>query len=895
MNLNASQVEKSHMHVILTHEHADFDALASLLGASLLMPDAVPVLPRRLNRNVTDFLTIYGGQLPFVEPNTLTRKQIDWATLVDTQSAQYPRGMGPETRIQVIDHHTLTRDDVEAGAYWGGKTGACATILVEELCRRGLELTPIEATLLLLGIYEDTGSLVYASTTPRDLRAAAWLMEQGANLEVAADFLHHPLSAAQRELYDRLVEEAETHEFAGHVTVIATANAPDFKDELSTVAHKIRNLLEPAALFVIVELDEHIQLVARSATDAVPVGQIAAAFGGGGHDRAAAAMIQDLSIEEAYHRLLELLNKHIQPPVSVREIMSHGAVRSIRPGTTVAVAARRMRRYGHEGYPVVRNGEVLGILTRREVDRALHHGLDEAPVETYMHKGAVTISPSASVEELQNLMMEYDVGQVPVVDRGDMIGIVTRTDLLKLWGQPDRVDRAGEITTRLQSALSPALLELLNLASAAADRRGDQLYIVGGFVRDLLLDIERGPDIDLVVDGDAIGLARTLQREHGGRATSHARFGTAKWILPDEWTQRPGVPNSLDFVTARTEFYERPTALPSVERGSIKSDLRRRDFTINTMAISLNPDRYGELLDFFGGETDLKRELIRVLHNLSFVEDPTRILRAARLAERLHFEIESRTRELIDDAVDLLDRVSGDRVRHELFSSFEEKAPEQVLARMHEFGALQAIHPALTYDQWIADKFKTLHSRIQHWYGMSCRLPGAKSDRPPPPQELPIQPEPTLYLALLCYRLGSDDIEEIVKSLQTSSDTANLVRQMPALRAAEEQLGQPNLRRSDIYHTLEEFDSDTLCALWVATDDSQVRERVELYHRELQCIEPAVDGHYLKELGVKPGPIYRDILGTVHDARLDREVRTQADEEALVRRLLQKYDVEIGD
>ncbi|MBS1253154.1 MAG: Multifunctional CCA protein [Anaerolineales bacterium] len=883
------------MHVILSHEHADFDALASLLGAALLMPDAVPVLPRRLNRNVTDFLTIYGGQLPFIEPGTLPRRQIDWATLVDTQSAQYPRGMGRETRIQIIDHHALSRDDVEQGGYWGSKTGACATLLVEEACRRNIELTPIEATLLLLGIYEDTGSLAYAGTTPRDLQAAAWLMEQGANLEVAADFLHHPLSAAQRDLYDRLVENAETHKFAGHVIVMATAKAPDFKDELSTVAHKIRNLLEPAALFVIVDLEEHVQLVTRSATDAVPVGRIATAFGGGGHDRAAAAMIQDLSIEETHQRLLQFLDKYIQPLITVEEIMSHGAVRTVDPDTTVAEAAETMRRYGHEGYPVVRDGEVLGILTRREVDRAMHHGLDSAPIETYMHKGAVSLSPQASVEELQKLMMEYDVGQVPVVDDGDMIGIVTRTDLLKLWGQPDRVDRAAEIKARLQSALSPALLELLDLASATADRHDDQLYIVGGFVRDLLLGVERGPDIDLVVDGDAIGLARSLQREQGGRVTSHFRFGTAKWILPDDWSNQAGVPDALDFVAARTEFYERPTALPSVERGSIKSDLRRRDFTINTMAISLNLDRYGELLDFFGGEADLQRGLIRVLHNLSFVEDPTRILRAARLAERLDFEIESRTRELIDDAVDLLDRVSGDRVRHELFSTFEEKEPERVLGWLHNLSALQTIHPALTYEAWVAEKFQNLRANIAGWYQMSCRPPNAKTDRSPLPPELPTQPRPALYLALLCYRLTAQEIAEIVRRLQTRRDIATLMRQMPALRSAEERLNQAGLRRSDVYHILEKFDADAVCLLWVATDDPQVRERTDLYQRELQCVEPILDGHYLEELGVRPGPIYRDVLEAIRDARLDLEVKAREDEEALVQRILAERGGGAGD
>ena len=146
-------------------------------------------------------------------------------------------------------------------------------------------------------------------------------------------------------------------------------------------------------------------------------------------------------------------------------------------------------------------------------------------------------------------------------------------------------------------------------------------------------------------------------------------------------------PESLDFVTARTEFYEHPTALPTIEQSSIKQDLHRRDFTINTLAVRLNPDRWGELLDFYGGTQDLEDGVIRVLHSLSFVEDPTRILRAARFEQRFHFRIEPRTEQLISDAVGLLERVSGERVRHELELIMAEAEPERVICRLAEMGS----------------------------------------------------------------------------------------------------------------------------------------------------------------------------------------------------------------
>ena len=260
-----------------------------------------------------------------------------------------------------------------------------------------------------------------------------------------------------------------------------------------------------------------------------------------------------------------------------------------------------------------------------------------------MVAGEVWFTPCDSVEVLHSIMAEYGWGQMPVVESGEVIGIVTRTDLIKLWSTPAKaLSIEDEISQRLSRALSPVTLDLMRHISHTADQMGYSIYFVGGLVRDLLLGLPIG-DIDIVVEGDAITLARRLSRLFGGRIRSHGRFGTAKWLMDDADTQvalvqqlalpdqrgelddQNGLPTAIDFVTSRTEFYTHPTALPEVERSSIKQDLHRRDFTINTLAIQLNPEHFGELLDFYGGEADLRQGFIRVLHSLSFVEDPTRI------------------------------------------------------------------------------------------------------------------------------------------------------------------------------------------------------------------------------------------------------------------------------
>ncbi len=864
------------MEVILTHENTDFDALASLLGTWKLYPDAIPVLPWRPNRNLRHFLTLYWDDLPFVQAGDLPHRRIERVILVDTQALTQLKGISSRSKVHIIDHHPLTRELAPGTTYSGEEIGATTTLLVEQISEARLPLSPIEATLLLLGIYEDTGSLSYPSTTPRDVRCAAWLLEQGANLEVVNKFLHHPLSKEQLQLYDQLLDNSQIHEFDGQSVVIATAIAKGYVEEISTLAHKLRDLFEPAALFVLVELEEdfrYIQLVARSSSETIDVAEIATRLDGGGHSQASAARIRGQTLDQARDELMELLKAHIKPAVTVGQIMSYG-VHTLPPDTTVAEAAEMMRRYGHEGFPVVEEGQIVGILTRGQMDRATQLGFDNASINLYMYKGEVSVRPDDPVQKLQDMMMEHNLGQVPVVEGDKVVGIVTRTDLIKLWSAPPQRSRRVEIAQLIEGALPASLLELIQQASQTAAKMGSSLYVVGGFVRDLLLGTPT-LDLDLVVEGDAIALARRLQKRVGGRVTSHVRFGTAKLILDAKAFPIP----YLDFVTARTEFYEHATALPQVERSSIKQDLHRRDFTINTLAICLDgsaelaevPDRYGELLDFYGGEQDLKRGLIRVLHSLSFVEDPTRMLRAARLEQRLGFRLEERTEELIGNALDLLDRTTGERIRHELHLILEEAAPEEALCRLDELGVLAQIHPRLRCDEWLMEKYRLLRQTLK-----------TKSWKLEDGERLVVE---TLYLALLTYRLSAPDLESLVKRLKIAGEDVALLRQVNRLLFSTSELVKEH-RPSTIYRLLKHYSGPAIFVMWLATDSEAVRERLELHHRTLRFVEPEIDGEYLKAMGLRPSPLFGRILSTLRDARLDGEVSNLEEEKSFVEELL---------
>jgi tRNA nucleotidyltransferase (CCA-adding enzyme) len=384
----------------------------------------------------------------------------------------------------------------------------------------------------------------------------------------------------------------------------------------------------------------------------------------------------------------------------------------------------------------------------------------------------------------------------------------------------------------------------------------------------------------MVVEGHAIALADRLVSRLGGRVIPHRRFGTAKWILSERvWAKvtdyvssRDVLPPSVDFVTARTEFYTHPTALPQVAQSSIKQDLHRRDFTINTLAIRLDPDHWGEILDFYGGEADLEQGVIRVLHSLSFIDDPTRILRAARLESRLGFHLDPRSEQLIADALPLLKRVSGDRIRHELELIFREDEPERALCRLDDLDTLSHIHPDLKCDHWLEAKYRALRERLD-------------------PQVWELESEDILFvhLALLVYRFGEEGLREFSKRLKVKRDDDEDLLLVRHLRHRLPELAGLN-RPSAIQDLLQPYPARVLAVNWIASQQEAVQQRLLSYQVEWRLVEPEITGDDLKALGLEPGPLFGQLLGALRDARLNGEVSTRQQEMALVEMMLAPDD-----
>ena len=381
------------------------------------------------------------------------------------------------------------------------------------------------------------------------------------------------------------------------------------------------------------------------------------------------------------------------------------------------------------------------------------------------------------------------------------------------------------------------------------------MYLVGGAVRDLLLSRRPLVDFDLVVEGDAPTLARQLAKASGERVVVHRRFGTAKCYRGDL---------SIDLVTARSETYPSPGALPEVKPGTIRDDLSRRDFSINAMAIDLSPASFGQLLDPHGGRSDLKRGLIRILHDRSFIDDATRILRALRYEQRLGFKLEPNTEQLLRQNTSMLDTISGDRIRHELELIFKEEYPERILERAEGLGVLQALHPCLRGNGWLADRFEQARQKAIS--------------------------EPSLYLLLLIYHLSQEENERLIARLNIAGELGRNMRQLLKLKEDLTALADPSLPPSAIYRVLKDYPPRVITACALASEAPLVRSRLELYLDHLRYTKPSLAGEDLKKMGVAPGPRLGRMLEELRRAKLDGEVSTREEEAALVRQWLKKNE-----
>jgi tRNA nucleotidyltransferase (CCA-adding enzyme) len=863
------------LEVITTHLNADFDALASMVAAKKLYPEALLVFPGAQEGNLRDFFVRSSFYfLEFTRAKLVDPEEIKRLILVDTRQASRigkfaEAAASPEVDVHIYDHHPDSPDDVHGSVEIVRLVGSTTAILTQIIREGGLSLSPQEATVMALGIFEDTGSFTFTSTTPEDFEAAAYLLSLGADLNVVSEMITRELSAEQVALLNDLVENASRFFVDGTEVVIARTQASQYVADFAMLAHKYMDMENIKVLFALARMEDRVYVVGRSRMPDVNVANILAELGGGGHSYAASAAIKDMPLAQVEEKLRQVLQTQVQPQRRARDIMSF-PVKSISPEVTLEGAELLLNRYNVNALPVIGAGRLLGLITRQIVEKGIYHGLKHHPVKDYMTSEIAWVSPEASLAEIRESLVINKQRLLPVVEEDRVIGVISRTDLLHLliaaeeetqWTQPLR---KKNIVSMMRERLPKKILEILDQVGQVAEELGFHAYAVGGFVRDLFLK-EENLDIDIVVEGDAIIFARRFAARYGARSREFQKFKTAVIIFPDGF--------KIDVATARTEYYEAPGAMPVVEYSSIKMDLYRRDFTINTLAVKLNPRDFGTLLDFFGAQRDLKERTINVLHNLSFVEDPTRVFRAIRFEQRFKFRISKLTANLIANAVknNFFDRLSGARLFGELKLILQEENPIPAIARLAEFDLLKPVHPRLWFDEGTRGMLERVQA-VLSWFDLLYLE--EKFERW------------LVYFLGLVEPLTTEEFQEMLRRFKLSP---RLVASLPQGKEAADQalvklfrLGEPH--RDQTYYLLNPLGTEYLLYMMAKSRQEVSRRLISLYFTQLKQVKPELKGRDLVAMGYPPGPLIKEMLEQLLEARLNEEVKTRAEEKEFIRK-----------
>jgi tRNA nucleotidyltransferase (CCA-adding enzyme) len=875
--------EKVHEEIITTHMNADFDALASMIAAQKLYPEATLVFPGSQEKNLRNFFLHSTSYLfNFTKLKHVHFDRVKRLILVDTRQksriGKFAELAGREDiQIHIYDHHHDSEEDIKGHLEVIKEVGATTTILTELIRERNLPLTPDEATILCLGIHEDTGSFTFSSTRSEDYRAAAWLSEQGANPNLISDMLTRELTAEQIWLLSDLTKSASTHIINGVEVVLCKVSREDYVGDFAVLVHKFMEMENLGVILALAQMEDKVYLVARSRVEEVNAAEIALAFGGGGHPQAASATIKNKTLIQVEKAILALLRSRVIPQKQARDVMSSPVIHVL-PQTAVKEAARIMTQFNINVLLVMDESEALtGYITRQVVEKAVYFGLGVIPIKEYTNIEFATVGPDASLKEIQEKIIEEKLRILPVVDDRKVLGVITRTDLLNiLVGGPvipsflyesrdsSRYLREKNLAAVLKERLPRRVIELLKEFGRVADLMGFNAYLVGGLVRDILLKREN-LDVDIVIEGDGIKFAQEFAAQHEVKVRSHKKFGTVVLVFADGF--------KVDVATARIEYYDFPAAPPTVEMSSLKMDLYRRDFTINTLAIKLNRRDYGTLIDYFGALKDIREKALRVLHNLSFVEDPTRVLRAIRFEQRFGFRIGKLTLGLMKNAVAIncFKSLSGRRLFLELKLLLMEPEPIPAIERMNEFDLLKVISPEIHLSADLKMLFEEIRGIIA-WFNHLYL-------------EEPYDPW-KLYWHGLTSALDPKALQTLEERLQMGdAESRRMVAQRTEMNFVLDKLfrSKGESTHYELYKLLSSYDTETLLFMMAKANNRIIKRQISNFFTRLKGAKISLTGRDLKHLGFKPGPLYRQILDALLEAKLNNKVNTREDELLFVR------------
>ncbi len=871
--------------------NADFDAIGAMLAAQKLYPDAVIIFPGSQEKSLRDFFINSMSYLfNMADPSRIDYSETTRLVIVDTRQRNRLIGVAdlldkPDLTIDIFDHHPPMPGEIRGTHDVSKPYGATTTILSEILREKKIGLTGEEATVMALGIYEDTGNFTYTSTTPADFIQAGYLLSCGASLNTISNLVVREMKTEQVTWLNELINEMASHRINGIQVHLSTISSPSYITDLASIVQKIVRMENLDVFFALVLMGTKVNIIARNRIPEVDVGKLLAEFGGGGHSYAASAKVESQTLPQVEMRLLEMLKRQLKSVLVTKKLMSSPAI-TIDSKLSCEKAGSLMTRYNINTLLAVDRETLIyeGYITRQVVEKLFFHKLGCQPVFDYMNSETQSVTIDSDLSEIEEKIIEAKQRIIPVMEDDRIIGVITRTDLLDYLVEHNReisrtekqiIDRPNAkkkyVRHLLDQRLDDNIKTLLRDIGGTAQDLGLDIYVVGGFVRDLMLDrpIE---DVDVVVEGDGIAFAKYYAKKHGCRVNTHHKFNTAVIIFPDNF--------KVDVASARLEYYTMPAALPIVENSSIKLDLARRDFTINTLAVALNPDTYGTLIDYFGAGRDLKDKTIRIIHNLSFIEDPTRVFRAIKFSNRFGFNIGKVTSNLIKNAlkIDTFKHLSGLRVLSELKQIFSEENPIPAMETIADYGIEKIIHKELSITPNTYDLFESVNKALT-WHDLLYV-----------DEEYPRW---AVYFMALLYRRPYRVCDEILTRLMVPVKERHLLLELRY--KAENRLSLIESKfpvsRQEMYWGLINFKTECILYMMALTKNEEIQKAISNFYTRHRYIKPAIRGKDLLAIGIQPGPIFTFILKLIINEKLDNKLTSRKEEIAFATRYAIENDL----
>jgi nanoRNase/pAp phosphatase (c-di-AMP/oligoRNAs hydrolase) len=427
------------MLIATTHKNTDFDGLASVIAATLLYPGCVGVVPKMTNRNVEQFLSTHKTAFNLILPHEVPHDEVRKLIVVDTDQWQRLDRLEKlagrhDLEIDLWDHHMMGSGDIRPSWSCKEPIGSTVTLLVREMRNRGMELTPLDSTVMLIGLYEDTGHLSYPSTTAEDARAAAYLLDNRADLNVAAFFLNPPYEETQKEILFEMMKETEKFTINGNSVGFNCIGLDKKVTDLAAIVSMYRTIVNVDALFVIFTNDNRNTIIGRSGSENIHIGQALAGLGGGGHAGAGSATVKtsEMSAREIKEQIVARLKADKTESIRISDIMSFPVI-SVPPSTPMRDVRNLMASKKIRGIMVMEDDRIQGIIVLWDLKRVKKEQHWDSPVKAFMARDIITIEPGAAPSIAARLMIENDVGYLPVVENDKVIGIVTRTDILTYY------------------------------------------------------------------------------------------------------------------------------------------------------------------------------------------------------------------------------------------------------------------------------------------------------------------------------------------------------------------------------------------------------------------------------------------------------------------------------